>query len=58
MRLLRHLPLFRCVICGTVALVNILHPFLHGTPLDSGMLDGIMVQMDVLAASFANTRTD
>lgn len=56
MRLLKHLPLFRCVICGTVALVNILHPFLHGTPLDSGMLDSMLVQLDVMAASLANTK--
>lgn len=54
MRLLRFLPLFRCVVCGTVALLNLFHPLLHG--FEGGTLDAIMVQLDMLAASLANTR--
>lgn len=54
LRLLRFLPLFRCVVCGTVALLNLFHPFLHG--LEGGAFDAIMVQLDVFAASLVNTR--
>lgn len=56
MRLLRHLPLLRCAVCGTVALLNIVHPIIHGTPLDGGALDAVMIQLDTLAMSLAVTR--
>lgn len=48
-RLLRHLPLFRCVVCGTVGLLNLLHPVLHS--VDGGVIDGVLVHLDMLAAS-------
>jgi hypothetical protein len=54
--LIRHFSLFRCVVCGTVALLNLFHPLIHGTPLDGGLLDSFMMQLDLLAASLANTR--
>jgi hypothetical protein len=53
MRLLRLFPFFRCAICGTVALINVLHPVIHGTPLDSGALDAVMAQLDMMAMSLA-----
>lgn len=56
MKLLRLFPVFRCMVCGTVALVNLLHPVLHGTPIDGGALDAVLAQLDVFAASLANTR--
>jgi hypothetical protein len=54
MRLLRFFPIFRCAVCGTVALLNLLHPFLHG--FESGALDAVMVQLDMFAASLINTQ--
>lgn len=46
-RLLRGLPLLRCVICGTVALVNVFHPVLHA--FEGGVLDAALAQLNQLA---------
>lgn len=34
----------RFVVIGAV-LANVIHPFIHGTPLDSGALDACMVTL-------------
>ncbi len=43
----------RPVFIGGVMLLNVIHPLIHGTPFDGGMLDSIMGQLDMVAAGLA-----
>lgn len=35
--------------------IDIVHPFIHNTPLDSGMLDALQVHLNLIAAQLAAT---
>lgn len=43
-RLLRYRWQIRCAVCA----INVLHLLIHGTALDSGALDGALMQLDLL----------
>lgn len=42
----RHLALM-----GAFALVNLIHPLVHGTPIDGGMWDGLVSMLNAHASS-------
>lgn len=50
---LASMPAARPVFIGAVFVLNAIHPLIHGTALDGGMLDGIMGQLDAFAAGLA-----
>lgn len=41
---------------GLVVALNLLHPLIHGTPLDGGMLDGLLQWLDVWAMNLGTAR--
>jgi hypothetical protein len=43
----------RPLILAAILFLNIIHPLIHGTFLDGGMLDGILPQLDAVAAHLA-----
>lgn len=43
----------RCVVCAAAAALALIHPLIHGTPLDGGVLDGLLAQLNMLAMSWS-----
>lgn len=47
------MPAARPLFVGAVLVLNVIHPLIHGTPLDGGALDSVMAQLDMIAAGAA-----
>lgn len=41
-------------VVGLLWLLHLVHPFIHGTPLDSGALDSLLANVSPLGALYAN----
>lgn len=50
---LASMPAARPLLLGGIFLLNVVHPLIHGTVLDGGMLDQVLANADMLAAPIA-----
>lgn len=55
MKYRRFLNVLPCVACIGAAILNLTHPFIHGSFLDGGMLDTIIVQFNLWTSTFAGS---
>jgi hypothetical protein len=46
MKLARSHAFCRCLGCTLLVVVNVLHAAIHGTPLDGGVFDALLPQID------------